>query len=328
MFVASLNIRRVFTSMPLTAETTTTAVSTAERASSAAPMKSGVAGGVEDVQVLAVVVGVEDVGVDGEVVLVFLVVGVGDRGAVVHAAQPIDRVGLEEQGIGQAGLARGAVPDECNVPDVLHQVLDGHERPPLGKDVRQVVRRAASRAGDAASGSRIASRRQSLRTDRALPSYSARPMMQPNVPAAVSRCTCSRVQTPPDAMTGSGTAACISARASKFGPLIMPSVAMSVYTTAASGASLTCFARSTAFIRETVSQPSVATNPSFASTPRTIRSGCRSAAARTQAGSCSARVPRTAQRTPQSNTAARSVVGADAAAELARARPRPRRSCG
>ena len=50
-----------------------------------------------------------------------------DGGAVVDAAQPIDGVGLEEQGIGQAGLARGPVPDECNVPDVLHQVLDGHE---------------------------------------------------------------------------------------------------------------------------------------------------------------------------------------------------------
>ena len=41
LFVASLNIWRVFTSMPLTAETTTTAVSTAESASRAAPMKSG-----------------------------------------------------------------------------------------------------------------------------------------------------------------------------------------------------------------------------------------------------------------------------------------------
>ena len=87
----------------------------------------GRAGGVEDVEVLAVVIGVEDVGIDGEVVFVFFLVEVGDGGAVVHAAQPIDRVGLEEQGIGQAGLARGAVPHECNVPHVFHQVLDGHD---------------------------------------------------------------------------------------------------------------------------------------------------------------------------------------------------------
>ena len=94
-----------------------------------------IAGGVEDVEVLAVVIDVEDVGVDGEVVFMFLVVGVGDGGPVVHAAHPIDRVGLEEQGIGQAGLARGAVPHECNVPDVLHQVLDGHERLLVGEMV-------------------------------------------------------------------------------------------------------------------------------------------------------------------------------------------------
>src|SRR6185437_17166259 len=86
----------------------------------------GGTGGVQDVQVLAVVVGVEDVGMDGEVVFVFLFVEVADGGAVVHAAEPIDGPRFEEKGIGEGSLPGGAVPDECNVPDVLHQVLDGH----------------------------------------------------------------------------------------------------------------------------------------------------------------------------------------------------------
>ena len=118
------------------------------------------AGGVEDVQVLAVVVGVEDVGVDGEVVLVFLLVEVGDGRAVVHAPHPIDRVGLEEQGIGQAGLARGAVPHECNVPDVLHQVLDGHETAPLRMCGETRLRREPRGRGGSAACARGKSSRE------------------------------------------------------------------------------------------------------------------------------------------------------------------------
>jgi len=92
--------------------------------------------------VLAVVVGVQNVRVDGEVVLVLLVVGVPNGGAVVDAPEAIDRVGVEEQGIGQAGLARGAVPDECNVPNVLDQVLKGLDMNPFGRvEGRQVESR-------------------------------------------------------------------------------------------------------------------------------------------------------------------------------------------
>ena len=46
----------------------------------------GVAGRVEQVDVLALVLEVQDAGVDGVVVLVFLLVEVGDAGAVVDAA--------------------------------------------------------------------------------------------------------------------------------------------------------------------------------------------------------------------------------------------------
>ena len=71
----------------------------------------------------------------------------------------------------------------------------------------------------------------------------ARPTMQPARPSPASRRTSSRVVTPPEAMTGTGTAAAISASASKFGPCNMPSRLMSVYTRAARGQPAHCRAR-------------------------------------------------------------------------------------
>ena len=70
---------------------------------------------------------VQNVRIYREMVFVLLIVRVGHGGFIVHTSHPIDRVSLKEQGIGQAGFARGAMPNECNVPDVLDQVLDGHE---------------------------------------------------------------------------------------------------------------------------------------------------------------------------------------------------------
>ena len=60
----------------------------------------------------------------------FLVVVVGVTGAIVDAAQPIDRCGLVEEGVGERGLAAGAMPDECNRADVARVVLQhGGEAP-------------------------------------------------------------------------------------------------------------------------------------------------------------------------------------------------------
>ena len=107
---ASLNMRRVLTSMPLAAETTIDGGLDGGQRFQGGADEVGVAGGVEEVDVLALVLEVEDAGVDGEVVLLLLVVVVGDAGAVVHAAHAVDGVGLEEQGIGQRGLAAARCP--------------------------------------------------------------------------------------------------------------------------------------------------------------------------------------------------------------------------
>ena len=103
-----------------------TAVSTAFRAARARADEVGVAGRVEQVDVLALVVEVQDAGVDGEVAFLLLLVVVGDAGAVVDAAAAVDGLGLEQQGVGQRGLARRPVSDQGNVADVVHLVL-GHE---------------------------------------------------------------------------------------------------------------------------------------------------------------------------------------------------------
>ena len=70
----------------------------------------GLAGRVEQVDVLALVLEVQDAGVDRELVFVLLVVEVGDAGAVVDAAAAVDGLGLEEQGVGQRGLAAARCP--------------------------------------------------------------------------------------------------------------------------------------------------------------------------------------------------------------------------
>src|SRR5262249_50342657 len=91
----------------------------------------GVAGGVEEADVLALVVEVEHAGVDGEAALVFFLVVVGDGGAVIDAAVPVDRLGREQEGVGKRGLARRPVSSERDVPDVCYLVL-AHNGSALG----------------------------------------------------------------------------------------------------------------------------------------------------------------------------------------------------
>ena len=144
-------------------------------------------------------------------------------------------------------------------------------------------------------------------------------MMQPARPiSGQAAATSSSVVTPPEAMTGSGTAAAISAIASTFGPLQHAVAADVGIDERGQGPAAQCRARSSADISETSSQPSVATWPSLASMPER-RSGPESG------GTCFASQPGDLQR-PRAEDDARDapaerlvdvVFGAQTAAELA-----------
>ena len=96
---------------------------------------------------------------------------------------------------------------------------------------------------------------------------------------------------PPEAITGMLEARAMATVAATLTPCIMPSRAMSVYTMADTPSDSNRRARSVAFRVETSAQPSVATRPSFASSPTMIRPGKAAQASATKAGSFTALVP-------------------------------------
>ena len=67
------------------------------------------AGRVQNVEVFTDVVGVQDVGVDGIVVGVFVFIHVPERRAVVHAAQSIHGMRFKKEGVGEACFPGGPV---------------------------------------------------------------------------------------------------------------------------------------------------------------------------------------------------------------------------
>ena len=90
---------------------------------------------------------------------------------------------------------------------------------------------------------------------------------------SINRLTCPVWQTPPLAMTGNGTAVCISARAREVRTAHHP-VGRDVRVNDSRQGSIADLLRQIDRLDfETASHPSVATNPSFASTPSTIRRG-------------------------------------------------------
>src|SRR5262249_11692542 len=84
-----------------------------------------VAGRVDQVNLFALVLQVQDAGIKGVFAILFLLIVVGNAGLVVHAAPAIDRAGLEQEGVGQRGLAGRRVSHQGNVADVFHAIL-GH----------------------------------------------------------------------------------------------------------------------------------------------------------------------------------------------------------
>ena len=111
--------------MPWGADTTTSTCFDGVANGQGGTDEIGVAGRVEQVDVLALVVEMEDAGVDGEVAFFLLVVEVGDAGALLDAAVTLDGLGGEQQGIGQRSLAGRAVSHQGHRADVVYAVL-GH----------------------------------------------------------------------------------------------------------------------------------------------------------------------------------------------------------
>src|SRR5262249_11718355 len=147
----------------------------------------------------------QDRAIDGVLELFLFLVVVRDAGAFFDGTFAVHGLGLEQERVGQRCLARHFMPDEGHRANIVHLEL-GHDHSRVLLTVAMTCRRSS------------------------FPSYSARPTMQPATPVLARRWTSSALLTPPDAITGIDTAAAISFMASRFGPCIMPSRLMSVYT--------------------------------------------------------------------------------------------------
>ena len=102
--LAASIIRRVTTSMPFCALTTTSTVSTAGRHASACADQIGRAGRVDEVDPLAQVIGMQDRGVDRVPVLLLLFLEVAEAGAIGDGGFAVDGPAGEQQRIDQRRL--------------------------------------------------------------------------------------------------------------------------------------------------------------------------------------------------------------------------------
>ena len=86
----------------------------------------GIAGRVDQVDLLAVPGQMPEVAVDREMPALLLVVDVEGAGAVVHRALAAGGAGGEEQGVGKAGLARRPMSSQGDVADIGDVISRGH----------------------------------------------------------------------------------------------------------------------------------------------------------------------------------------------------------
>ncbi len=105
--------------MPAWALITIAAVSDGVHGGDGLADEVGIARRVDDVEVLALVVEVDDVRLDRVMVLFFDLVEVADAGAVVDAGRPSDGAGDSEHLVGQRALAGVPVAAKDNVADVF-----------------------------------------------------------------------------------------------------------------------------------------------------------------------------------------------------------------
>src|ERR1700686_508230 len=88
-------------------------------------------GRVEDVDLVAVVVGERHAEIDRDLALLFLRLEVGRRGRLVRSAHSRDRPRREQHGLGEHGLAVVRVAQEDHVSDLVRSVLSRHPTPQL-----------------------------------------------------------------------------------------------------------------------------------------------------------------------------------------------------
>ncbi len=127
-------------------------------------------------------------------------------------------------------------------------------------------------------------------------------MMTPLRPASRTRCTSSRLATPPEAMTRRPVARANSAVASTLTPLLIPSRLMSVKMSQRPPISAQRCANSRAWRGAASRQPRICTTPSRASMPTATRSAPNSSKAdASSAGRSTATVPSTTRATPNAS---------------------------
>ncbi len=88
----------------------------------------GISGGIDQVDLLAVGLEVEEVAVDGEMAAFLFVFDVGDTGSVVDRPAAVGGACGIKKGVGKAGLARRPMSSEGNVADVCDVIGRGHWR--------------------------------------------------------------------------------------------------------------------------------------------------------------------------------------------------------
>ncbi len=86
-------------------------------------------GGVQDVDLVAAVLGETDAQVDRDLPFLFLGLEVHRRGRLVGRAHPGDGAGGEEHRLGQRGLAVVRVAQQDHVSDLVGSVLSRHPNP-------------------------------------------------------------------------------------------------------------------------------------------------------------------------------------------------------
>src|SRR5262249_36961396 len=119
----------------------------------------------------------------------FLVV-VGDARAVIHAAFAVHSLGAEQHGVCQRGFAAGAVPSQGDVAEVFGLVC--HDVSLRCVPMLDEGQAARARVSAAARSNGF--------------SYKARPTMPPASPSPFKARRCARLETPPEAYTGSRVA--------------------------------------------------------------------------------------------------------------------------